>query len=91
MLKLVLPGRFDRLSIVLYLAMGWSGIMTYDVVVPSLPAAALWFVVMGGGLYCFGVIFYSWRQLRFQNVIWHSFVLLGAACHYTAVLNLVLA
>jgi hemolysin III len=29
--------------------------------------------------------------LRFQNVIWHSFVLMGAACHYTAVLDLVLA
>jgi hemolysin III len=90
-LKLVLPGRFDRLSIGLYLAMGWSGIMIYDVAVPSLPATAVWFVVMGGALYSFGVIFYSWRRLRFQNVIWHSFVLLGAACHYTAVLNLVLA
>jgi predicted membrane channel-forming protein YqfA (hemolysin III family) len=31
------------------------------------------------------------RRLRFQNVIWHCFVLLGAACHYIAVLALVLA
>ncbi|MBS0527985.1 MAG: hemolysin III family protein [Proteobacteria bacterium] len=89
--KLVLPGRFDRLSIVLYLLMGWSGFMIYDVVVPSLPATALWFVVVGGVLYSLGVIFHAWRQLRFQNAIWHSFVLLGAACHYTAVLDLVLA
>lgn len=90
-LKLVLPGRFDRLSIVLYLAMGWSGFMIYDVVIPSLPTTALWFVVVGGVLYSLGVIFHAWRQLRFQNAIWHSFVLLGAACHYTAVLDLVLA
>ena len=90
-LKLVWPGRFDRLSVGLYLALGWSGLMLYDAVVAALPNLALWFVLAGGALYSLGVIFHSWRRLRFQNVIWHSFVLLGAACHYTAVLDLVLA
>jgi hemolysin III len=89
-LKLILPGRFDRLSVGLYLAMGWSGFMVYDTVVASLPAFALWFLAAGGLLYSFGVIFHAWQRLRFQNAIWHSFVLLGAACHYTAVLDLVL-
>ena len=89
-LKLSLPGRFDRLSVGLYLAMGWSGFMLYDAVVAALPAMALWFVIVGGALYSFGVIFHAWQRLRFQNAIWHSFVLLGAACHYTAVLDLVL-
>lgn len=89
-LKLALPGRFDRLSVGLYLAMGWSGMMLYDAVVTALPSMALWFVVAGGALYSLGVIFHAWQRLRFQNVIWHSFVLLGAACHYTAVLDLVL-
>jgi hemolysin III len=36
------------------------------------------------------VVFHAWQRLRFQNAIRHSFVLLGAACHYTAVLDLVL-
>jgi hemolysin III len=90
-LKLVWPGRFDRLSVGLYLAMGWSGLMLYDAVVAALPSLALWFVIAGGALYSLGVIFHAWRRLRFQNVIWHCFVLLGAACHYTAVLDLVLA
>src|ERR1700716_2786255 len=90
-LKLVLPGRFDKLSVGLYLAMGWSGFMLYDAVVAALPSMALWFVVVGGALYSLGVIFHAWQRLRFQNAIWHSFVLLGAACHYTAVLDLVLA
>jgi hemolysin III len=89
-LKLVLPGRFDRISVGLYLAMGWSGMMLYDRVVNALPTLALWFVVAGGALYSFGVIFHAWRRLRFQNAIWHCFVLLGAACHYTAVLDLVM-
>src|SRR3981081_4443322 len=76
-LKLVLPGRFDRVSVGLYLAMGWSGLMLYDAVVSALPAVALRFVVAGGALYSLGVIFHAWQRLRFQNLIWHSFVLLG--------------
>lgn len=56
-----------------------------------MPAKALGFVLAGGILYSFGVIFHSWRRLRFQNAIWHGFVLLGAACHYTAVFDVVLA
>jgi hemolysin III len=90
-LKLFFPGRFDRVAVGLYLAMGWSGIIAYDAGLSSLPQLALWFIVAGGLLYSFGVIFHAWRQLRFQNAIWHCFVLLGAACHYTAVLDLVLA
>jgi hemolysin III len=89
-LKLGWPGRFDRLATVLYLALGWSGIMVYGSAVGSLPRLALWFVLAGGALYSLGVIFHSWQRLRFQNVIWHCFVLLGAACHYTAVMDLVL-
>jgi hemolysin III len=90
-LKLGLPGRFDRLAVGLYLALGWSGAMLYDSVVAVLPSMALWFTIAGGVLYSLGVIFHAWQRLRFQNVIWHCFVLLGAACHYTAVLDLVLA
>jgi hemolysin III len=90
-LKLGWPGRFDRVSVGLYLALGWSGIMLYDKVVTALPTLALGCVIAGGILYSLGVIFHAWRRLRFQNVIWHCFVLLGAGCHYTAVLDLVLA
>jgi hemolysin III len=90
-LKLFLPGRFDKLSVGLYLAMGWSGLIAYDAGLSSLPQLALWLIGAGGLLYSLGIVFHAWRRLRFQNAIWHSFVLLGAACHYTAVLDLVLA
>jgi hemolysin III len=90
-LKLALPGRYDRVAVGLFLAMGWSGLMLHDSVAAALPRLALWFVIAGGALYSLGIIFHAWQRLRFQNVIWHCFVLLGAACHYTAVLDLVLA
>src|SRR5438445_12997939 len=47
-IKLALPGRYDRLAVGLYLAMGWSGMMLYDAVVKALPAMALGFIVAGG-------------------------------------------
>ena len=89
-LKLKYPGRFDRLSIGLYLLMGWSGIMLYDSMVMALPTLAVCFIVAGGVFYTLGVVFHAWQRLRFQNAIWHAFVLGGAACHYTAVLDIVL-
>lgn len=90
-IKLVYPGRFDRLAVLLYLLMGWSGLMAYDAVFTPLPSVTMWFIAAGGTLYTLGVVFHVWQRLRFQNAIWHSFVLLGAACHYTAVLDLVLS
>jgi hemolysin III len=89
-LKLARPGRYDRLAVGLFLAMGWSGMMLYDAVVKALPTMALAFLIAGGVLYSLGVVFHAWRRLRFQNAIWHCFVLLGAACHYTAVLDVML-
>lgn len=89
-LKIFLPGRFDRLSVGLYLAMGWSGVMAYDSLVSSLPSTTLWFIAAGGLIYSLGVIFHAWERLRFQNAIWHSFVLIAAGFHYTAVLDLIL-
>jgi hemolysin III len=91
-LKLSFPGRFDRLSILLYLFLSWSGVMAYESVFGALPGSTLWLLAIGGILYTAGVVFHLWESLRFQNAIWHTFVLVAAACHYGAVLDcLVLA
>jgi len=86
-LKLVLPGRFDRAAVVLYLLLGWSGVMAYGSGLASLPNLTFWLLTAGGVLYSMGVKFHLWRSLRFQNAIWHGFVLLATVCHYTAVLE----
>jgi hemolysin III len=85
-LKLLLPGRFDRLAVVLYLLLGWSGAVVYEPVAAALPSLSIWLLAVGGALYSMGVVFHVWRSLRFQNVIWHAFVLVAACCHYSAVL-----
>src|SRR5256886_9560593 len=50
-LKLALPGRFDRLAVVLCLLLGWSGVIAYDSLASALPTASLWLPAIGGILY----------------------------------------
>lgn len=89
-LKLILPGRFDRLAVIFYLVLAWSGLAVVGEVFATLPAAALALLLIGGGLYTVGVIFHLWNSLRFQNAIWHGFVLAAAGCQYGAVMSGVL-
>lgn len=84
-LKLLFPGRFDRLAILLYLALGWSGVFVYDTMIHSLSLTVFWLITAGGLVYSLGVIFHVWERLRFQNAIWHGFVVVGAGLHYCAV------
>jgi hemolysin III len=83
--KLVAPGRFDRLAVALYLGLSWSGILVAHEVfhVISLPSAIM--LVIGGLIYSGGVVFHLWESLRFQNAIWHGFVLVAAGFQYGAV------
>jgi hemolysin III len=86
-LKLAFPARLERLGILLCLALGWSGLLAYDAMFSSLPTSTIVLIVTGGILYSVGVIFYLWDGLRFQNAIWHAFVLGAAAVQFLAVFN----
>jgi hemolysin III len=88
-LKLAFPCRFERLAILLCLAMGASGLLVYDVVFSPLAPAAVCLIAVGGVLYSIGIVFHLWDNLRFQNAIWHAFVLSAAALQFMAVLDLV--
>jgi hemolysin III len=87
LLKLCFPGQFDRLSVALYLLLSWSGVMAYESVFGELAPSTVWLLAIGGIIYTAGVAFHLWESLRFQNAIWHGFVLVAAACHYGAVLD----
>jgi hemolysin III len=86
-LKLLLPGRFDGFAVVLCLLLGWSGVLAYDSFASTLPPVSLWLLAIGGVLYSLGTIFHVCQRLRFHNAIWHVFVLIGASCHYSAVVT----
>ena len=83
-LKLLYPRRFEILSIVLYLALGWAAVFVAGDVARSVDSVALILVLIAGGLYSVGVIFHLWERLPFQNAIWHLMVLSATAVLYAA-------
>jgi hemolysin III len=85
-LKLTLPGRLDRLSIAIYLLLGFSGLLAYDTVAASVSPTTLGLMLTGGLVYTAGVPFHLWSGLRFQNAVWHVFVLVATCVFYSAVL-----
>ncbi|WP_349433447.1 hemolysin III family protein [Pararhizobium sp. A13] len=87
LIKCVFPGRFDKVAILLYLAMGWSGVFAAGPLLSQLTETTLILILIGGIIYSCGVIFHVWEKLRYQNAIWHGFVVTAAAVHYSAVLT----
>ena len=88
-LKLLMPGRLERVSIALYLLLGWIGIVAIKPLLAALPGQAFVLVLIGGLFYSVGVLFHCWRRLKFQNAIWHSFVIIAAGCHYAGIVQTV--
>ena len=84
-IKLILPGRHDGLAVIAYLALGWVGIFAASSFLAVLPLASMILIGVGGVLYSAGVPFYLWESLKFQNAIWHGFVVAAAACHFAAI------
>ncbi|NJM30135.1 MAG: hemolysin III family protein [Rhizobiales bacterium] len=84
-LKLLLPGRFDTISIGIYLMLGWAGVFAIGSFMAVLPHSAMMLIFAGGLLYTAGVVFHLMSRLKFQNAIWHAFVVAAAACHFAAI------
>ena len=86
-LKLIVPQRFGRLAIILYLAIGWSGVLVFQTLASALPPVSFWLLVAGGITYSAGIIFHLWDRLKFQNVLWHVFVVAGSILHLWAIFD----
>jgi hemolysin III len=89
-LKLFFTGRFDKLSTVMYVAMGWIIVIALKPLLQNLAPEGFFWLVLGGVLYTIGALLYSIRKLKFNHAIFHVFVLLGSFCHFMAVFFYVL-
>ncbi|MBX2802101.1 MAG: hemolysin III family protein [Myxococcales bacterium] len=88
-MELSTPVRWERAALGIYLCMGWSCLMVASPFLQVISAGALALLAVGGAIYTVGVFFYV-RNGPFDHVIWHLFVLGGAALHAAAVLLYVL-
>ena len=85
-LELVVKKRPKRLSIALYLGLGWIVLIAIKPMLVSIETGGLLLLPAGGLCYSFGVIFYVWKKLAYHHAIWHLFVLGGSALHFFSVL-----
>lgn len=88
--KLFFIERFNLLSTLTYLLMGWTGIIAIVPIIESLSVRGLFWIILGGGFYTLGVIFYLMRTIRYSHTIWHLFVIAGAICHFICIYEYVL-
>ncbi len=85
--RTLLGPRFHRVSVVLYLAMGWLAVLAARPLIAHVAVPGLAWLIAGGLAYTGGVIFYVWERLRYGHMVWHLFVMMGSACHFVAVLR----
>lgn len=83
--KLFFTGKFELLSVFIYIAMGWMCLLGADKFFSPMPGIVQNLIITGGILYTTGVIFYIWKLHSFHHAIWHLFVLFAALCHFSAV------
>ncbi|WP_024954107.1 PAQR family membrane homeostasis protein TrhA [Sulfurospirillum arcachonense] len=89
-LKFVCPHRFKKLSVVLYITMGWFVVVAINQLMENMAVNGLWLMLIGGLFYSIGVIFYVRKSIPYNHAIWHIFVLCGSISHYFMVLFYVL-
>lgn len=80
--KLSCGHKFQKLSLLSYLAMGWCALFLIYELWLKLPAGGFALLVAGGIVYSLGTIFYANHKIPYNHAIWHLFVLGGASCHY---------
>ena len=82
--------RFSLISLLLYLAMGWAGVLMIGPLSEQLPSVAINWVIAGGLAYTIGAGFYAMKSWPYTHVVWHLFVVAGAACHFVAIYGYVI-
>jgi hemolysin III len=85
LLKLFVARTPGRLNTVLYLVLGWSSLALIWPLAQELPAGGTTLVFAGGLLYTAGTLVLHRENLRFQNAVWHGFVLAASACFFAAI------
>lgn len=86
--KLFFTGRFRLASTLIYIAMGWLGVIAIGPMLQHFAPVTLTWLVAGGITYTAGTLFYHRPRMRFAHAVWHVFVLGGSLCHGVAVATL---
>lgn len=78
--------RYNTLSTLVYLAMGWLVVIAADPVWTLVPGWGIFWLFAGGIAYTAGAVFFLAERIRYFHFVWHLFVIAGTTCHFIAVL-----
>ena len=86
LLKIFFTGKFEKLSLLLYLLMGWLIVFDFSTVLEIHSTLGIIFLALGGAFYTLGIVFYVKDKIPYNHAIWHLFVLGGSICHFFFIL-----
>jgi len=89
-LKLFFTGKYNLLSTIIYVTMGWFAVWFFKPLMAHLPKEAMYWLVTGGMLYTIGSVFFSIKRIGFNHAIFHIWVLLGSLAHFVVIYKYVL-
>lgn len=84
-LKLFFTGKYDLVSTLMYVFMGWIILFALEPLVENISSEGLYWLVAGGVAYTVGAALYAIEKLKFNHAIFHVFVLMGSFCHFVSV------
>jgi hemolysin III len=85
-LKINSRTRHSRITIVLYVIMGWLAVVAIKPILLLVPVPGILLILAGGIAYTGGLAFFAAHRIRYNHFIWHLFVIAGTICHFFAVL-----
>lgn len=84
-LKLFYTGKYDVLSTIAYVVMGWLIVFVYTPLSENLASEGLQWLFAGGIFYTLGAVLYSISKIPMNHALFHFFVLAGSYCHFYCV------
>lgn len=79
----------SRASVIIYLVMGWSGLLLVPSLIRHRHLAFMMMILLGGIFYSIGTLFYAAKDKGWHHLIWHMFIILAAVCHFVAIIFLI--
>ena len=89
-LKIFYTGRYNVISTIMYVVMGWSVVFAISPLIDSIGLTGFVWLLAGGVVYSLGAVFYLFDKIRFMHALFHLFVLIGTICHFISVYYFVL-
>jgi hemolysin III len=89
-LKLFFTGKYNLVSTIMYVLMGWIIVFAIKPLIKNLPLEGLLWLFAGGISYTIGAALYSIKKIKFNHSVFHMFVLIGSFCHFVSVFFYVL-